>query len=320
MQAGCGVAVRDVDERRELRPERLGEAVHEEVVRRALGKLVGGIDVSHRCALVPAGDHRVVEAVNLEPAVVAAAVVPGRRHHAERARLERHHHGGGVDVAELGELRIALHAAGGIHLDGLLPGDPPQHVEVVHRAVAEDAAGTGDVLHRRRGGIHRGAAHRVEEAERTVVDRTFGRGERGVEPPLVTDLHRHAGAGDDVGDPGAFRGGGGDRLLAERGNPALDGGQCQLGMGRRRRRDHHSVDTRGEQLVDRISRCGTVFGGDCRDELGPLVGDHQTVDAVEPAEGVGVEGADAAQSDYAECGHGILRSSWSRSATSSSSG
>ena len=76
----------------------------------------------------------------------------------------------------------------------------------------------------------------------------------------------------------------------------------------------------GEQLVDRISRCGAVFRGDCGDELRPLVGDHQTVDAVEPAEGVGVEGADAAQSDHAECGHGILRSSWSRSATSSSSG
>ena len=138
-----------------------------------------------------------MEAVHLEAAVVAAAVVSGRRHHAERARLERHHHGGGVHVTELGELRIALHAAGGVHLDGVLPGDPAQHVEVVHRAVAEDAAGTGDVLHRRWRGIHRGAAHRVDETERTVVDRPFGRGERGVETPLVTDLHRHAGAGDD---------------------------------------------------------------------------------------------------------------------------
>ena len=66
--------------------------------------------------------------------------------------------------------------------------------------------------------------------------------------------------------------------------------------------------------------CGIVFRGDGGDELWPLVGDHQAVDAVQAAEGVGVEGADAAQSDHAECGHGVLRSSWSRSATSSCSG
>ena len=54
---GSGVAVRYVDEGRELRAERLGEAIHEEVVRGALGKIVGGIDISDRRALVPSGDH-----------------------------------------------------------------------------------------------------------------------------------------------------------------------------------------------------------------------------------------------------------------------
>ncbi len=87
----------------------------------------------------------------------------------------------------------------------------------------------------------------------------------------------------------------GDRLLAERGDSALDGGQRELGVRRSGRRDHHPVDSRRKQLVDRISRCGTVFRRDCGDELRSLVGDHETVDAVQAAEGVGVEGADAAQ-------------------------
>ena len=67
------------------------------------------------------------------------------------------------------------------------------------------------------------------------------------------------------------------------GDPALDGGQCQLGVGRRRRGDHDSVDPRRQQLLDRISRLRTVFRGDCRNELGPLVGDDEPVDAVKAA-------------------------------------
>ncbi len=102
VHAGAALPFADIDEGRELRTERLGEAVHEEVVRGALGKVVGGIDISHRRTLVPAGDHGVMEAVHLEPAVVAVAVVAGRRDHAEGARFESHHHGGGVDVTELG--------------------------------------------------------------------------------------------------------------------------------------------------------------------------------------------------------------------------
>ena len=91
VHAGRGGAVDHVDERGQLGAERVGEAVHEEVVRRPGGKLVVGIDISHRHALVPAGDHGVVEAVHLQPAVVAVAVVAGRGHHPERALVERHH-------------------------------------------------------------------------------------------------------------------------------------------------------------------------------------------------------------------------------------
>ena len=94
-------------------------------------------------------------------------------------------------------------------------------------------------------------------------------------------------------------------------------GQFRVGWGGGRHDD--AVDARRQQLLHRIGWCGTVFGGDRGDNVRPLVGDHQSVDTLEAAEGVGVERADAAQSDNAERGHGVLRSSWSRSATSSSS-
>ena len=77
-------------------------------------------------------------------------------------------------------------------------------------------------------------------------------------------------------------------------------------MRRRRRGDDYAIYTGGEQFIDRIGRCGTVFRGDSGDKFWPLVGDHQPVDAVQAAEDVGVEGADAAQPDHAECRHGIL--------------
>ena len=313
------VALDHIDEGTEFGAERVGEPVHEEVVRRTGRELVAGIDIPHGRTLIPAGDHCVVKPVYLQPAVVAAAVIARRRHHPEGASLEGDHDGGGVDVAVLGELRVALDAAGGVDLDGLLPGDPADHVEIVHRAVAEDAAGARDVVHRRRSRVHRGAAHGVQRPQRAAVDRAFGGGECGVEPSLIAHLNRHARACDHLGHPRAFGGGGCDRLLAERRQPALDRGQRQLGMRGCRGRHHHPVHSRRQQRLDRINRLRTVFGRDRGDDLGSLVGDDQTVDAVQPREGVGVEGADPAQSDHAEGGHGILRSSWARSATSSSS-
>ena len=83
--------------------------------------------------------------------------------------------------------------------------------------------------------------------------------------------------------------------------------------------DHDTVDAGCQQRLHRIDRRGTVFGGDRRDESG-----RSSVmtrpSSFQAAEGFGVERADAAEPDHAECGHGILRSSWSRNATSSASG
>ena len=64
-------------------------------------------------------------------------------------------------------------------------------------------------------------------------------------------------------------------------------------------------DSSSSTVVDGL---GAVLGGDGLGDVAALVGDHQPVETRQAAEGFGVEGADAAQSDYAEGGHGILRS------------
>ena len=84
--------------------------------------------------------------------------------------------------------------------------------------------------------------------------------------------------------------------------------------------DDDAVDARGQQFLDGVDVLGAVLGGDRLGDVGALVGDDESVETVEAAEGFGVEGADAAQSDYAEGGHGILRSFCASSAMSSCSG
>ena len=68
----------------------------------------------------------------------------------------------------------------------------------------------------------------MQRAERAVINRALGGGERGIEPPLIADLHRHPRAGDHLGHPGALGGGRGDGLLAERRQTPVDGGQGQF--------------------------------------------------------------------------------------------
>ena len=149
----------------------------------------------------------------------------------------------------------------------------------------------------------------------------LGGGEGGVEPALIADLHRHAGARDGLGDPGALGGRRRDRLLAEGGQAALDRGQRQRRVRGGGGGDDDAVDARG-RAVPRPNRPAwhRIWRRPASDDVGSLVGDHQTVEPGQVHQGFGVEGADAAESDQSEGGHGILRSSWPRSAASSCSG
>ena len=112
----------------------------------------------------PGGD-RSRRTVQLEPDVVPGAVVAGVADHADGAVVEGEQGRGRVDVAEGGELGVALVGPGRVHLDDLPSGHPAHCVEVVDRAVPEDPAGAGDVGHRRRCGIHRGGADGGQQAQ-----------------------------------------------------------------------------------------------------------------------------------------------------------
>ena len=99
-----------------------------------------------------------VGAGQLHPDVVAAAVVARPLQRDQRAVVEGEHRSGLVDVAALGEeVRTAV-GADGVDLDHLAAGDPAQDVEVVHVAVAEDAAGGRRCSQRR---VARGRAVRA---------------------------------------------------------------------------------------------------------------------------------------------------------------
>jgi hypothetical protein len=155
----------DLGERGEFGAVGVGEAVHEEVVRRPRGEGGARLDGAQRQLVLQPGGDAVLHAVQFQADVVAPGIVPGVGDDRDRAVVEGEDGRGGVDVARLGDVLGAAVAAGGVHLDDLAAGDPADGVEVVDRAVAEDAAGDGDVRRRRRGRVQRGRAHGVQFPE-----------------------------------------------------------------------------------------------------------------------------------------------------------
>ena len=186
--------VDDLEERLELRAERRLEAVHEEPVRLPRRERDPGLGGADGPALVHPGGDAVLRAVDLEPHVVAAAVVAGVGDDAEGAVREGHDRGGGVGVVVVLEELRALVGAGGVDLDGLLAGDEPDDVEVVHPAVAVHPAGHRHVLRRRRLRVHGGGADRVDPAQLAALDGRLRRRDRRVVAALEPDLHRHGRA------------------------------------------------------------------------------------------------------------------------------
>ena len=102
--------------------------------------------------------------MHLHPHVVAAAVVAGGDSRDEGAVVEGEDGGGGVDVAGLAEERLALVGAGRVDATDLAAGDEADDVEVVDRAVAEDAAARRDVGGVRRRLVVGGRPDGVDEA------------------------------------------------------------------------------------------------------------------------------------------------------------
>ena len=76
------------------------------------------------------------------------------------------------------------------------------------------------------------------------------------------------------------------------------------------RRDDDAVDAGGQQRLDRITGLAPCLAATAATTSGRSSVMTRPSTLSRPGQRVGVEGADAAQADYAEGGHGILRSSW----------
>jgi hypothetical protein len=239
-------------------------------------------------------------AVQLHAHVVAARVVAAVGHQDQGPVVQGEHGRRGVHVAGPGEQLVAPVGAGGVDLGHLPAGHPADAVEVVHAAVAEDAAGDGHIGRRGRRRVQGGRPHRVQPAQLAAGHGGPGRREGGVEAALVADLDRDAGRLDPPLHLEALGHRAGDRLLAEHGQAGLDRGQDELGVGVGRGRHHDAVDPRGQQRRRAVGRLGVEAGGDLGGDGRDGVGDDQRVDHRQVGEGLGVERADPAQADQAK--------------------
>lgn len=155
----------------------------------------------------------------------------------------------------------------------------------------------GDVRGGRWGRVQRRRPYGVQRSQLTAPHGGPRRGEPGVEAALIADLDRHVTARERLEHLHALRHGAGDGLLAEDGHTGLDGGQDQVRVGVGRRRDHHTVHTGGEHGLRRVRDLGAEpLGGGLRG-VRERVGDDERADGVESGEGLGVEGADAAEAE-----------------------
>ena len=181
-------AAGDGGEGRQLGAVGRQEALHERPVARAGRVGRAGLGRGDGERVVVADADRALAAEDLHAHVVAGAVVAGGGERHERAVVERQDGRGGVDVAGLGEERRALVGAGRVDRGDLAAGDEADDVEVVDRAVAEEAAARRDV-----GGVGRRLVVRlgpdaVQEAELAAGDGLLGALVAAVETSLEADV------------------------------------------------------------------------------------------------------------------------------------
>ncbi len=200
-----------------------------------------------------------------------------------------------------GDVVDPLGRAGGVHLHDLLPGGPPDRVEVVDRAVVEDAPGAEDVGLRRRRGVERrgadacGGSPVARRAGRRGPRRRRGRsgvGSRSAPGRRCRRAPRRRADGVLVG----LRHG----LLAERRDAGPHAGADEVGMGGRRGGDDHPVHARGQHVRRLGHDRGVQLSSDAEGQLGCRVADDQLVDHRQRGQVAGVEGADAAHADESD--------------------
>ena len=184
---------------------------------------------------VQAGDQGALRAADLQAHVVAGAVVAGGGAGGEGAVVQGEQRDAGVDVVGGGEEVLAAVGAGGVHLGDLAAGDPPDDVEVVHGAVAEDAAGGREVAGVRRRRVAGAGPQGVGPAEPAGGDRLAQRPVPGVEAALEPDVQRDgrvrpSSAASTASVSASVPATGFSQKV---GSPAAPGGQDQRRRGRR---------------------------------------------------------------------------------------
>jgi hypothetical protein len=268
----------------------------------------GRVGGPERERLVETGCDGIERPVQLETDVVAPAVVARVGDDAERSVVEGEQNRRGVDISQVAKERLAAIAADGIYLDDVAPGHPAHGVEVVDRAVSEDATGGSEVGRRRRRRIQRRRSDGREPAEHSGVEIVLRSAEGWIEAAGETDLDRHAGVLGQRHEAGGGGRVGGDRLLAERRHASSKRGFEQLQVARRGRGDDHAVDT-ARQHLGRCRYHGDPDAGPEPSRRGGAhrrlrVGEDELVDAVEPGQRLSVERADPAESDQSQSHRG----------------
>ncbi len=123
----------------ELGPVGRREALGERPVRWAGREDHSRLSRPQRRRVVEAHQERTLRTLDLEPDVVAGAVVAARRDRGEGAVGQRDQGERAVHVTDRADGRVAPVGAAGVDLDDVGVGEPAEDVEVVHRAVSEEA-------------------------------------------------------------------------------------------------------------------------------------------------------------------------------------
>ena len=233
---------------------------------------------------------------------VAHHVLAARRD-GDVARLERRqpvgvdvgeHARGGAELQQRDVLALG-HRVGELrlHLDDLGFGEPADQIDVVHGEIDDDA----DIRHPRRERTDPGDGDGKDilAADR-FLDRLHGR----IEALDMADHQGDAGAAGGGDDVVALLDRGGDRLLDQDMDAALDAGQRDLAMQMGRRRDGDGIDAELEQALE----IGDGRAAErARDEvaLGAIGIDHaHQLDAGQSGEDARVVGAHGADADHAD--------------------
>ena len=139
----------------------------------------------------------------------------------------------------------------------------------------------------------------MDPAQAAAGHRVAGGTETGVEATLETDLNRHLAAGHALGDQPRAPQVRGERLLAERGEPRVQGTPDQLGVGAGGCADGHPIQVGPQQRADVGHGLEAELLGHGLGPRGIDVGDDDLFDVVQTLQRGSMKCPDPADSNQA---------------------